>query len=219
MTRAVGPLMIVPMTPRTSSHPSRARRLGLAVAVGTALLIAACGGDGAEDGSGSDTTASAFPGAEADAGTETSGETGEEGDAGQEVASEDVCAAITAEDVQTVLTGADPITATPNEVIPSSCDYTITLSGGGSEIPAAVVQVQLAGDAAFYDAQRELQTDAQDLAELDEGFAFDDGGTILLTTDAGTWTVIRGVEITDGGTEAATAEQMVQIAELVQERL
>ncbi len=135
----------------------------------------------------------------------------------------DVCAAIPADDVQAILTGADPITAVPNEVIPSSCDYNIAIGDESMAMDGAVVQIQLASpDAAFYDAQLELQQGSGTVTELDgvsQGFAFDEGGTILLTTEAGVWTVIRGVEIDRAATTQVTAEQLEAIAQLVDERL
>jgi hypothetical protein len=216
-----------PTTTTTSALRPR-RLLGTAVLVG-ALLLAGCGSDG-DDDAGADTTETT---AATDTGSDTGTGTGTGSDDGTTdttavddgMADVDVCEAIGAEDVQAILTEADPITAVTNEVIPTpTCDYQIAIGDDTFAMDAAVITIQLASeDPAYYTAQRDLQEDSfddvTDVEGISEGFSYNNSGTILLTTDSGVWTVIRGVEVNKEATAQATAEEMAAIAALVEERL
>ncbi len=199
------------------SHHRPARR---AVATGAVLalatLLAACGGgsssDGASAGDGASTTPTELP---ADTGT-----AGTDADPGAETtavddgtADVDICGEITQADMEAILPEATFSSVAPNAVIPApTCEYNIELTGG---IEAAVVQILLAGeDPGYLDAQREIQADAVDVPGLDDAFAYDDFGSILVQGESGTFLVERGVELTEGG-EAASQDQMIAIAQLV----
>lgn len=215
------------MQPTTVPSPTpRPLRLVAVGLLAGALLLAGCG-SGGDDTAGTDTTAAV----DDTGGGDSTGNTGSTGGSSDTTAVDDgfpdvdVCSEIPAEDIQALIPAADPITATTNEVSPApTCDYTIEIGEGATAMTGAIVQIQFSSaDPAYYTSQKELQTDSfddvTDLAGVEEGFSFNGGGTILLTTDAGVWTVIRGIEVNKDATAQATPEEMEAIAELVEERL
>jgi hypothetical protein len=212
-----------PTTTTTSALRPR-RLLGTAVLVG-ALLLTGCGSDSDDDASTDTTETTAAPDTGSDSGTDGTDGSTDTTAVDDGLADVDVCEAIGAEDVQAILTEADPITAVPNEAIPApTCDYQIAIGDDTFAMDAAVISIQLASeDPAYYTAQRDLQEDSfddvTDVEGISEGFSYNDSGTILMTTDAGVWTVIRGVEVNKEATAQATAEEMAAIAALVEERL
>lgn len=219
------------MQPNTTPTPTRRPgRLVAAAALTAALLFAGCSSDSGDDAGSEGTDPTTAVDASTDGGTDATsdgsdGSTDATSAAGDAPAAVDVCDAIPAEDVQAIITEADPITAVPNDVIPApTCDYQIAIGGEGFAMDAAIVSIQLASeDPAYYASQRDLQTDnfddVTDVEGVSEGFSFNDGGTILLTTDTGVWTIVRGVEVNQEATATATPEEMAAIAALVEERL
>jgi hypothetical protein len=219
MTALAAVPMIGSMQPTittTSIRPRRALAAGLLAAT---LLLAGCGGGSDDEAGDAGTPETTAADSGTDMGTDSGTDTTEATDDGTPDA--DVCGTITAEDIAAIVPDADPLTATATTAIPTpTCDYTIEIGDDSFSMPGAIVSIQWAGDAAFYEAQKELQAaGATEVAELDEGFAFDEGGTILLTTDSGTWTVIQGVEIDKAATRQVTPEELVEVAVLVQDRL
>lgn len=207
------------MQPTIQTTSIRSRRALAAGLLAATLVLAGCGGgsdDEAADAEAPETTV-------ADAGTDTGSDSGtdttEAADDG--IPEIDVCGAITADDIAGIVPDADPLTAAPNTAIPTpTCDYTIEIGDDSFSMPGAIVSVQWAGDQAYYDGQKDLQAaDATEVAELDEAFAFNDGGTIMLTNDAGAWIVLRGVEIDKAASRQVTDEELVEVALLVQDRL
>jgi hypothetical protein len=215
-------------TTTSSRHRSlRSRRSAAAVALTLATVLAACGGGGSDDASSDAGDATTAP---ADAGTDGTSTDGTGGDdTGSDTGSEgtdgavddgvlpdvDICGAITQEDMAAILPEATLISAAPNDAIPApTCDYNIELTGG---FEAAVIQILLAAEEPSYlEGQRDIQTDAVDVPGLDDAFAYDDFGTIMVLGESGVFLVERGVELTEGGT-AASQDQMIAIAERVAE--
>lgn len=211
-----------PMNPTPTLHPRRL--LGAALLVGT-LLLAGCGSD-SDDEASSDAT-------ETTAATDTGSDTGTDGgDSSTDTTTMDdgmpdvdICEAIPAEDVQAIIPAAEPITAVVNDVIPvPTCDYRIAIGDDSFAMDAAIISIQFASeDPAYYTGQRDLQEDSfddvTDVAGISEGFSYNNSGTILMTTDSGVWTVIRGVEVDAEASTLASAEEMAAIAALVEERL
>jgi hypothetical protein len=208
-------------TTTSSRHRSlRSRRSVAAVALTLATVLAACGGGGSDDASsdaGDATTAPADGGTSTDdTGTDTGTDTGSDGTVDDGVLPEvDICGAITQADMEAILPEATFSSVAPNDVVPApTCEYRIELTGG---FEASVVQILLAAEERSYlDGQREIQTDAVDVPGLDDAFAYDDFGTIMVLGESGVFLVERGVELTEGGT-AASQDQMIAIAERVAE--
>lgn len=215
-----------PMNPTPTLHPRRL--LGAALLVGT-LLLAGCGSD-SDDEASSDATETT---AATDTGSDTGSDTGTDGgDSSTDTTTMDdgmpdvdICEAIPAEDVQAIIPAAEPITAVVNDVIPvPTCDYRIAIGDDSFAMDAAIISIQFASeDPAYYTGQRDLQEDSfddvTDVAGISEGFSYNNSGTILMTTDSGVWTVIRGVEVDAEASTLASAEEMAAIAALVEERL
>lgn len=202
---------------RSHHRPSR-RALAAGLALTLAATLAACGGGSSDDASGAGddtTTPTELP---ADTSTDTGGT--DAGGTDTTIAEDgtsdlDICAELTQEEMQAILTEATLVSAAPNDVIPTpSCYYNIDLTGG---IQAAVIQINLiVDDRDYFEAQRDLQTDAVDVPGVEDAFAYDDFGTIMVLTPSGVFQIERGVELTEGG-EAASQEQMTAIAEQVSE--
>lgn len=203
----------------------RTRRAAALVLAGALLLVGCGSGD---DAASTDTTAAAAgSGSGTEANTDGAGDDGSSTTAATDDGAPDVdiCSAITAEDLQGLVPAADPITATPNEVIPApTCDYTIQIGEGATAMDAAIVSIQLTStDPAYYASQEDLQRDQFDdvtpVDGVEEGFSYDDAGTIMMTTDAGVWLIERGVEVNKEATAQLSAEEMAAVAALVDERL
>lgn len=194
-----------PQTPHSS--PVRHARWLVPVAA-LAILLGACGGSSSGDGSSDATTTPTELASEP-----TDGSTGTDATTTEAAADATaICDAITQDDIAAILTEATLTEAAPNPALSlPSCDYSIDLGG----VAAYVVQIrQEATDGAFYDSQKEVQPDAEPVPGIDDAFSYDDVGTIVLKTDTGSYTVERGVELTDGG-QPASNDQMIAIAQKV----
>lgn len=192
--------------PRTTHHRALGRVAILALALGLTVGTAACGG-GSSDASSDptvavDETTTAAP----DAGTDD-GATATTEAAGADV---DICAEITAEDVEAILTGADIADAKPNDAYPTpSCAYSVTWPGQ----PLSVVQI-LWNEDGFLDAQREGNPTATDVADLDDAIAISDS-SIVVAGESGDFQVDGGIELAEGG-DVATKDQLIAVAALAQ---
>jgi hypothetical protein len=222
-------VMRIRPTSTTPALPAARRRRGVGIVVlAGALVLAGCGSG--EDPAATATTEAATAGGDS---ADPSGGTGSTGGAGSDTAvpsdtaevDVDVCGAIPASDVQAAVPAADPITAVANDVIPMpTCDYRISIGDGATAMDAAIVSIQLAStDPAYYASQQDLQQDQFDdvtpVEGVDEGFSYNGSGTILMTTDSGVWTIVRGVEVNKEATAQLTADEMAALAQLVEERL
>ncbi len=196
--------------PRSPHVPSLRHARWLAPAAALAILLGACGGSSSSDGSSSSSADDTTTPTEL-----ASDPTGAGTGASTTAAAADataICDAITQDDVAAILPEATLTKAAPNPAYSlPSCDYSIDLGG----VTGYVVQIrQDATDGAYYDSQKEVQPDAEPVPGIDDAFAFSDFGTIVLKTGTGSYTVQRGVELTDGG-QPASSDQMIAIAEQV----
>ncbi|MFN8017074.1 MAG: hypothetical protein U0P45_03015 [Acidimicrobiales bacterium] len=194
---------------RHASH--RTTLAGLTVA---AMVLLAARGGSSSDGASKDTsptkdaattTAATGDGSVSDDTTTTAGE-------GDDL---DLCAELTQSDVEELLGGASLSGAKPQEALTApNCDYVRTMDAGGSTMDGFVVRI-VRSDASYFDSQKELQTDALEVPGLD-AFAYNDFGTIVVRGKSGTFEVVRGIELADGG-EVANQAQMTAIAQQVQD--
>jgi hypothetical protein len=202
-------------------RPPRPHRAIAVAVLSLATLLAACGGGSDEAAEEATTPTEAATGATTsdgtdaettDAGTGTDAGTDEAADDGA-LPEVDICSEITQADMEAILPEATFSSVAPNDVTPApTCEYRIELTGG---IEASVVQILLAAEEPDdLQAQRDIQTDAVDVPGLDDAFAYDDFGTIVVQGESGVFLVERGVELTEGGT-AASQDQMIAIAERV----
>jgi hypothetical protein len=198
----------------TRTSPVRHRRAAAAAALTLATLLAACGGGSSSDGaSGSSDETTAPTEAPADGGTSSGdGSTTTEAAGAADV---DICGEITQADMEAIIPNATFSTVAPNTVIPTpTCDYSIEIA---PEFEGAVIQIQQSSpDGAYYDGQKDLQSDAVDVEGVSDAFSFNDGGSIILKTSTGSYSIIRGVEPAPGA-PAVSEAQMAAIAKLVAE--
>lgn len=194
--------------PRSPHLPARRPARWLIPAAALAVLLGACGGSSSSDGSASP-DATTTPTELASEPTDEAAATSTTAAAADATA---ICDAITQDDVAAILPEATLTEAAPNPAYSlPSCDYSIDLGG----VSGYVVQIrQDATDGAYYDSQKEVQPDAEPVPGIDDAFAFADFGTIVIKTGTGSYTVQRGVELTDGG-QPASNDQMIAIAEKV----
>jgi hypothetical protein len=201
--------------PLTDPVVTRRRRRPTAALAATALvvggLLAACGGgssgsDAAD--SSSDTSAPADGTGSADAGEGTTTLAG--------TPDLDICAEVTEEEVAAILPEAELVDVSPNDVVPTpNCRYQISIGGGAMN--AAVVSIDW-NEPGFFDGQKELQSSETDLTELDaDAFILEEGSLMVFVRgQSGTFLIAQGVELTEGG-ELASRDQLIAIAELVQD--
>ena len=200
-----------PMAPTTSS-PLRPRHRALATAAALLLVaplaLGACGSDGSDGASGGSTTTSAASGSGGDQGDTGSGdETTTTAAAGGDL---DVCAEVPKDKVQEILTGATITKAEAVELGGPNCSYYVATAG--TELP--VVKITW-NEPAFYDAQKQTQTEAVPLEGV-EGFQLRPDVTQLVVKGAtGAFDITGGVELTEGG-QVASIEQLTEIAKLVE---
>lgn len=200
-----------------SGHLHRRRRLAIgALALALTIVVAACGGSsdaGGSDGAGSSASETSAPSSSGASGSGTDETTTTAAGGAPAV---DVCDEVTKEDVAAILTEANLVSAEANSAVPApNCGYAVEIGGAGSGATADVVTITW-NDPAYFDSQKELQTDATELSGFDtDAFTFGDGGDILVRGETGTWLVTQGVELTDGG-QPASAEQLAAVAKLVQ---
>ncbi len=194
----------------TTSSPLRPRHRALATAAALLLVaplaLGACGSDGSDGASDGSTTTSAASGA-------TSGDTGS-GDETTTTAAAggdlDVCAEVPKDKVQEILTGATITKAEAVELGGPNCSYYVATAG--TELP--VVKITW-NEPAFYDAQKQTQTEAVPLEGV-EGFQLRRDVTQLVVKGAtGAFDITGGVELTEGG-QVASIEQLTEIAKLVE---
>lgn len=209
-----------PLTPLPNR--SRRRRPPAAVLVVGALalgsLLAACGGSSGSDADAAPDTTAPVDGGSAtdDTSGDPAGGTDETTTAPAGAADLDLCAEVSGEEVAAILTGADLVDVSPREGIPTpSCRYQVEIGGGAATAPVVTIDWNEPG---FFDAQRELQTSETDLPELDaDAFILEEGSPMVYVRgETGDFLVTQGVELTDGG-QPATREQLIAIAELVQD--
>ncbi len=123
---------------------------------------------------------------------------------------DDLCQAVTAEQIGAVLTEATIVAAQPNDVIPApTCDYMVSIDG--IELPAVKVIREESG---FYDSQKAAQETQVPVEGVADAFATDDQNThVYLEGASGDYQIDVGVELTSGG-QPASAAQMAAIARL-----
>ncbi|MCU0311019.1 MAG: hypothetical protein MUE36_08755 [Acidimicrobiales bacterium] len=193
----------------------------MSLATALAVAVTACGG-----GSSNDTSDSAGQAVEAPASGAGSSAAGasESSDGSDGIPEVDVCKEIPAADVQAVITGADPITATPNDVVPvPNCDYTITIAGPTITMEPAIVSITYLGDRALFEStepvRRGQYDDVSEVPELGQAIIYDQDGVLDLVVGDQAWSVLQGVEIDAATSRLVTGAELVAVGQLVEERL